>query len=235
MTLRAALESMSSLVAYERSYCDDDNSNVDLDEYNNSYESEGILFFRTRIHHLLETMVDLQVEHFVSTMLHPRYRHLNTCSSTEIKRCKKYIQTETRIIAQTIRNSLSTPSNDPCDPKPPPAKKQKRFGEQFESGNMSDEYDSHEEEELDRYLAMRLDVGKIHDDPMVFWKSNSKTFPILSILARRMHSVPATTASVERAFSGGGNVLNERRTSLSPSQLDNVLFLRSVLSKTDLL
>ena len=41
-----------------------------------SSTSLGMLFFRTRISHLLDTMIDLKVEHFAAAMLHRRYRHL---------------------------------------------------------------------------------------------------------------------------------------------------------------
>ncbi|CAF1207983.1 unnamed protein product [Adineta ricciae] len=229
LTLRAALESMSSLIAYEKSYYDH-NDGVDTHD-EDDYESDGMLFFRTRINYLLETMIDLKVEHFAAAMLHPRYRHLKKCSIDEIKRCKRYISKEMSSIAQIVKNEPSTSFASPTDPKLPPRKKQKRFGHQFESGNVSDEYDDREEEEeLDRYLSIRLDLDKIEDNPLVFWKQYGKTFPILSILARRLHSIPATTASVERSFSGGGQVVTKRRANLSPSQVDNILFVRSMLN-----
>ena len=106
----------------------------------------------------------------------------------------------------------------------------KFIGQQFECGNASDEYENREEEELDRYLSMHLDLAKIEDNPLTFWKQYVKTFPLLSAATRRLHSIPASTASVERTFSGGGRVATERRTNLSPSQVDNILFLRSILS-----
>ena len=113
-------------------------------------------------------------------------------------------------IAQMLKKESFISSESSLDPNLPPKKKQKRFGQQFESGNVSD-------------------FDKIEDNPLVFWKQCGRTFPILSILARRPHSIPATSASVERSFNGGGQVVNERRTNLSPSQVDNILFVRSVL------
>ncbi|CAF1209747.1 unnamed protein product [Adineta ricciae] len=228
LTLRASLESMSSLIAYEKSH---NVNGGDSDEDDDDFESDGMLFFRTRINHLLETMIELKVEHFAAAMLHPRYRHLKACTSQEIKKCKEYIQKEMRSVSYQMKNDSSISSTSTNDPKLPPKKKQKRFGHQFESGNISDEYDDREEEErLDKYLSMRLDLEKIQDDPLIFWKQHDKTFPTLSVLARRLHSIPATTASVERSFSGGGQIVNERRTNLSPSQVDNILFIRSILS-----
>lgn len=100
---------------------------------------------------------------------------------------------------------------------------------------MSDEYEEYDSEELNRYLSMHLDLDNIKSNPLIFWKETRYNFPLLSSLARQLHSIPATTAAVERVFSGGGLVVNERRTNLGPSQLDNILFLRSVLLKDDLL
>jgi hypothetical protein len=79
---------------------------------------------------------------------------------------------------------------------------------------------------------MHLDLDTIEDNPLRFWKQHVKTFPLLSSVARRLHSIPASTASVERTFSGGGQVVTERRTNLSPSQVDNILFMHSILSNS---
>ena len=40
------------------------------------------------------------------------------------------------------------------------------------------------------------------------------------------NAIPATTASVERLFSSAGLTFTQRRTRLSPSQIDNILFIR---------
>ena len=62
----------------------------------------------------------------------------------------------------------------------------------------------------------------------MFWKSNCDKFPHLSELASQIHSIPATNAGVERQFSSAGLVSTERRTSLEPQQLENVLYIRAV-------
>jgi hypothetical protein len=65
--------------------------------------SVGILYFRTRIDDLLERMLDINVEHFATTSLHPRYGHLKESSSNEINQCKKFILGERRSMIQTSR------------------------------------------------------------------------------------------------------------------------------------
>ena len=75
---------------------------------------------------------------------------------------------------------------------------------------------------------MDLDKITLSRDPLIFWKLHSQQFPLLSKLAEQIHSIPATSSSVEQQFSAAGLVINERRTNLSPHQLDNILLIRSL-------
>lgn len=76
--------------------------------------------------------------------------------------------------------------------------------------------------ELDRYL----DESTVDDDDdddesddfnlLGWWKLNSPRFPILSKMARDILAVPISTVASESAFSTGGRVLDEYRSSLTP-------------------
>ncbi|CAF1605522.1 unnamed protein product, partial [Didymodactylos carnosus] len=46
--------------------------------------------------------------------------------------------------------------------------------------------------------------------------------------ARHLYSIPATSARVERQFSAVGLVINERRSSLNPDTVADILFGRSI-------
>ena len=52
-------------------------------------------------------------------------------------------------------------------------------------------------------------------------------FPILKCLARKLYSIPATSAGTERLFSYRGIILNSKRQRLSSDQLDNIQVRRS--------
>ena len=85
------------------------------------------------------------------------------------------------------------------------------------------------EVEVDKYLSMKVDPEFMVDNPLIFWtKANQTNLPLLSKLARMIHCIPASTASVEREFSGGELIMSERRSSINPQNLNNLLFLRSV-------
>jgi hypothetical protein len=169
--------------------------------------------------------------HYASNMLHPKYRHLKKTNNYNKHSCKSFIRHMMKKVvdrdkSNPISSSSSSSSNDPSQSH---SHKRKRFGEDYETGNVSDEYDV-DDDELERYLCKRLDTTTLPDNPLEFWKNHNMEFPILAKVARQIFSIPATTASVERSFSVAGNIVVKRRTNIKPAQLDNVVFLRSFYS-----
>ena len=85
-----------------------------------------------------------------------------------------------------------------------------------------------EADEVQRYLQAHFTVDQCQDDTVLqFWKDQRFTFPFLSMLARSVLCVPASSASSERAFSSAGRVLEARRNRLNPGTVDSILFLHS--------
>ncbi|CAM4762941.1 unnamed protein product [Rotaria magnacalcarata] len=86
-------------------------------------------------------------------------------------------------------------------------------------------------DEIDQYCAMKIPCSLIGKDPMLLWsqKSVQEFLPLLSRFARTIHAIPPTSASTERMFSISGWTLNNRRTNLLPSHLDDILVIRSGL------
>src|SRR5215469_13676908 len=69
------------------------------------------------------------------------------------------------------------------------------------------------EGEVDRYLkAEFLDVPS---DLNIFWRNNEKNLPGLAKLAKKILSLPASTAENERSFSKLRFILNDYRDNLS--------------------
>ncbi|EEU33641.1 uncharacterized protein NECHADRAFT_9993, partial [Fusarium vanettenii 77-13-4] len=62
---------------------------------------------------------------------------------------------------------------------------------------------------------------------LIWWKSNSNRFPILSILARRYLAIPATSASIERIFSISSNIITRNRNRISSSLTRQLILLKS--------
>jgi hypothetical protein len=62
--------------------------------------------------------------------------------------------------------------------------------------------------------------------PLVWWEKNHSTFPFVWSLARKILSIPATSAPAERVFSAASNVIDKKRARLKPQNADLLLFLR---------
>ncbi|KAG8492408.1 hypothetical protein CXB51_009688 [Gossypium anomalum] len=70
--------------------------------------------------------------------------------------------------------------------------------------------------ELDKYLAEANEEFVEDFDILLWWKVNSPRFPTLSKMARDVLAIPVSTVASESAFSTGGRVLDQYRSSLTP-------------------
>ena len=65
-----------------------------------------------------------------------------------------------------------------------------------------------------------------------WWKQNAEVFPKLSKLFRKIMCAPASVGIVEGRFSLGSFLINQKRSSLNPPTVDNMLFLKSHFDDT---
>ena len=89
-----------------------------------------------------------------------------------------------------------------------------------ESGNTFDTYKkaSHSNTtEVETYLSSRPE--NLGMTILKWWYANSESSPILSMTARDYLSVPATSASSERIFSGGVDLVTPNRCSLNSESI----------------
>ena len=83
-------------------------------------------------------------------------------------------------------------------------------------------------DELDQHLRMTIDDIYKQSNPLPFWKDHEQKFPCLSLLARRLFSIPVTSAAVEQSFSAAGLAITERRSALDPDTVNDILFVRFI-------
>ena len=62
-------------------------------------------------------------------------------------------------------------------------------------------------------------------NPLEYWKTEEKVFPLLAILARKYLCVQATSTTAERVFSKLGLMLTKRRLCLDGERSDRIMFL----------
>ncbi len=65
--------------------------------------------------------------------------------------------------------------------------------------------------------------------PLHFWKEHKEDLPRLAQLAAQVLAVTASSAPSERCFFAAERIIEERRTSLKPETVDNLIRVRSYL------
>ena len=81
--------------------------------------------------------------------------------------------------------------------------------------------------ELENYLTTTpiADNGDI----LRYWKNQALNYPKLARFARRLFAILATSSSSERVFSTAGNICGERRTNLSASKVEKLVYIKENL------
>lgn len=104
-------------------------------------------------------------------------------------------------------------------------------GKSTESKFISDLYKRKQksvyEDELEAYLAE--DIEEPETDILTYWKYKSKRWPRMAAMAQDVLAVTATSASSERSFSTGRDLLGISRHSLLPESMEACICLRSFI------
>lgn len=88
--------------------------------------------------------------------------------------------------------------------------------------------------ELDLYLMEKTEkIAKSNlgtkFDILLWWRVNSANYPILSSIARDVLAIPVSTVASESAFSTGGRILDQYRSSLTPDMVEALVLLQNWL------
>lgn len=87
---------------------------------------------------------------------------------------------------------------------------------------------SRAEEELKKYLE--VPPLSLSENPLSWWRTHQTAFPLLAGLAKRYLCIPGTSVAAERVFSTAGDIVTAQRSSLTPAQVDQLLFLQKNLN-----
>ena len=89
------------------------------------------------------------------------------------------------------------------------------------------EYESDEDDdEVDLYAKSKLSYTN-DESVLEWWDKWSLNYPQVSLLAKWLLGIPASSATSERIFSSTGRVLEARRQNLSGDVVNDILFLRN--------
>ena len=184
----------------------------------------GIKFFAKRSLSLLNSMFNMEDDYILASFLHPNFKGLLSATAAQKAECYRTCRASLPAVAATTTTLYSETE--------PPKKKQKKFLEQLMDDEMSQTKtiatSIPPKGEPDLYIEFKVDKDKNYINPLTFWKENAAIFPNLSKLACRIYSIPCSSSAVEREFSAAGQIVNQRRSNLDPTTVNNILFLRSI-------
>jgi hypothetical protein len=89
------------------------------------------------------------------------------------------------------------------------------------------------QQEVDRYLEITPRASSVDVDILKWWKSQAEDLPLLAAVAKKILAIPATSASSERLFSSGGNVVTTQRTKLDPQLVEKLVFYHENWQKVE--
>ena len=150
----------------------------------------------------------------LSAALDPRHHNLNVFTTEE----QKVVNT---VIAGKVEELYKEDF-----PEPGVKKRKKETVMSFLLGIESDSDSTTTCTWKNEIYQFQIEPQAHHDsDPLVWWKTNEKRFPTLTILARRYLCVPATSVPAERIFSAAGLIITSLRSSLTADNADMLIFL----------
>ncbi|XP_036446812.1 zinc finger BED domain-containing protein DAYSLEEPER isoform X1 [Colossoma macropomum] len=113
-----------------------------------------------------------------------------------------------------------SPPEPSLDTQPSPSKRSRLFS--FIKQRPTTQAKSMEQE-LSAYLLEE----PTDEDPLQYWKRKSIDFPLLSQVAKKVFTVPATATTVERIFSLVGKTLRPERCRPLPKNLETLIYLKA--------
>jgi hypothetical protein len=82
--------------------------------------------------------------------------------------------------------------------------------------------------QADKRKCARQNANVAHDVGLLpWWKHIEPQFPIVARAARSILCIPASSSMSECTFSASGNTISDKRSTLKPSTVDMLMFLRS--------
>ena len=99
----------------------------------------------------------------------------------------------------------------------------------FGASYCAEEDEEDTESELEQYLSDP--AIPLQTDPLVWWRAHELQYPIMSRLARKFLSIPATSVSSKRLFSAAGQVVSKLRSRLLPDNVNTLIFLNKNLPR----
>lgn len=146
----------------------------------------------------------------IASLLDPRYKNLKFEHSEEIK---YRIQSIVRSKILSINNISTTVCGNT------------QIAKKTILDELMGQFSNDDEDELTRYLS-EPQINH-NENPCLWWKARENVYPKISVLAKNILCIPASSASSERVFSTAGNIITPKRNRMTPYHLSALVFLKN--------
>ncbi|CAB4493022.1 unnamed protein product [Rhizophagus irregularis] len=158
-------------------------------------------------------LINTPQDWMIATLLDPRCKSLNFANESQKNQTKalfREIYNEKRQELNTIQQQQSLSPDNTIN--------------SLLQDIFTNRHRRERQDEIDEYMMIEeIDVSTC---PFKWWASQESQFPILSQLAKKYLAILATSAASERLFSDAGNVMTVKRTNLSPTTFEHLIFCK---------
>ena len=163
----------------------------------------------------------------VTTYLDPRFKALSFLDRLE----RKEVLADVKLAILEAIDADQQHQQAATEPEPSePSSKKRKLAKFFEdvigpseqSHSLSPEDIA--ENEIRKYEAEDL-LSLENQEPLKWWKAREHQLKYLSCVVKQVFCITASSVPSERLFSSAGNLVNEKRSCLSPENVDCLLFL----------
>lgn len=189
--------------------------------------------FKSQIKRLVVEKFDLKDVHWLATYLDPGYKNFGFIKNDTIRK-NKLEKTRSLLVERIAEIKLPEPVAE--------------VGIAMGS-SQGEEISNAKTRKLDMFDAVRMGAAQINTNlseiaeidkyssapvpesrnPLEFWKAHCDHLPRLAQVAAQVLAITASSAPSERCFSSAGRIIEERRTSLKPETVDDLIRVRSYL------
>lgn len=193
----------------------------------NEDDAENIRLLKTSIKLSLEKYSKIYdtIENllYLATFIDPRFKTLEFIGAEKRERVFTEIYKSVKHYCTVFKekNLIIDSSNSVALGKR--MKIEKQSSEAMIFGPLFEKKDEKNFNEFENYL--KLEQTQVDTNPLVWWRENQHIYKDLSMIARILFAIPASSASSECLFSKAGYLLNKRRTSLNSKAVDAFLFI----------
>jgi hypothetical protein len=176
----------------------------------------------------------------IANYLAPQYKGMHLEATDKFEATKDEIRDEANILDQNERepeapeeivvdeNIQQVPLSPTSQLRKKMLAKQRRPQDHAHASNLDV---SPVDRELRRYESFSLAPKTV--DVLQWWRSHENVLPILSKLAKKVLTVPASSSKSERVFSCGGNFVTPKRNKLGAKKVEELILIKENKSQIE--